>query len=224
MDELLRKMDEQMQVRGLAPNTRKTYLRPVRALAEYHGRSAADLGPEGVEAFLLHLCRDRGYQASTRNVYAAALRFFFDKTLGQREVASSVPFARAPAKLPVVLSGTEVARLIDAFESPTHRAIATLCYGAGLRSSEACALQIADIDGKRRLLLIRHGSKGAKHRQLPLTPRLHRELRTYYRSVRPSGPHLFPGRGTGRPLSREAFYQALCRACDAAQIGSARTC
>jgi len=33
--------------------------------------------------------------------------------------------------------------------SPTHRAIATLCYGAGLRSSEACALHAEDTDGER---------------------------------------------------------------------------
>ena len=132
-------------------------------------------------------------RASTRNLYASALRFFFGTTLGRDDIAYSVPLARTPAKLPVVLSGAEVARLLDGFDSATHRAVATLCYGAGLRSSEACGLHIEDIDGQRRLLWIRHGSKGGKQRQVPLTPRLHRELRAYYREVRPSGPYLFRG-------------------------------
>lgn len=218
MDELLTKMDEQMRVRGLADHTREAYLRHVRKLAEFRGRGADELGLEDVEAFLLHLCRDRGLSSSTRNQYASGLRFFFGTTLGCREWVDAVPFARTPSKLPVVLSGAEVQRLLEAFDSPTHRALATLCYGAGLRSSEACALRIEDVDGERRRLLIRHGSKGGKHRQLPLTPRLHRELRAYYRAVRPEGPLLFPGHGTGRPISRVAFYEALCRAVDAAGI------
>jgi site-specific recombinase XerD len=219
MDELLTRMDEQMRVRGLADNTRASYLRHVRKLREFHERSPAELGLEDIESFLLHLCRDRGFSSSTRNQYAAGLRFFFGTTLGCRDWVDSLPFARTPSKLPVVLSGSEVERVLAAFDSPTHRAIATLCYGAGLRSSEACALHIEDIDGERRLLLIRRGSKGGKHRQLPLTPRLHRELRAYYRAVRPEGPLLFPGRGTkGRPISREAFYSGLCKALEAAGI------
>jgi len=220
MDELLRKMDEQMQVRGLADITRETYLRHVRKLGEYHdGLSLEELHLEHVESFLLHLFRDRGYMSSTRNQYASGLRFFFGTTLGRRDWVDSVPLARTPKKLPVVLSGSEVARLLGAFTSPTHRALASLCYGAGLRSSEACGLHIEDIDGQRRRLLIRHGSKGGKHRQLPLTPRLHRELRAYYREVRPVGPYLFPGRGTSmRPITREAFYSALQRAVSAAGI------
>jgi integrase/recombinase XerD len=218
MDELLKRMDEQMQVRGLADNTRKFYQRHVRKLAEFHGRSPAELGLADVESFLLHLCRDRGFCSATRNQYAAGLRFFFGTTLGRRDWVSSLPFARTPSKLPIVLSGGEVERLLGAFDSPTHRAIAMLCYGAGLRSREACELRVEDIDGQRRLLLIRHGSKGGKHRQLPLTPRLHRELRAYYRAVRPEGPHLFPGRGTGRAITRAAFYEMLCRAVDVAGI------
>ncbi len=220
MDELLNRMDEQMQVRGLAYNTREAYLRHVRKLGEFHGRSPEELELADIESFLLHLCRDRGFCSSTRNQYAAGLRFFFGKMLDRREWVDSVPLSRTPSKLPVVLSGGEVERLLSAFESPTHRAIATLCYGAGLRSSEACALHIGDIDGERLLLHIRHGSKGGKHRQLPLKPKLHRELRAYYREVRPEGPLLFPGRSrSGGPISREAFYNALCKAVDTAGIG-----
>ena len=78
MEERLRKMDEQMQVRGLADLTRATYLRHVRKLAEYHdGLSVEELHLEHVESFLLHLFRDRGYMSSTRNQYASGLRFFF---------------------------------------------------------------------------------------------------------------------------------------------------
>jgi site-specific recombinase XerD len=158
MDELLKKMDEQMRVRGLADVTRETYLRHVRKLSEHHGRRPDELGTPEVEAFLLHLCRDLGLSGSTRNQYSAGLRFFFGTTLGRADLVASVPFVRAPKRLPVVLSGSEVTRL-------------------------------------------------------------HRELRTYYRRVRPQGPHLFPGRGRGTaPITREAFHGALCKAVAVARI------
>lgn len=222
MDERLTQMDEQMQVRGLGTKTRESYLRAVRKFGEHFGRRPGELGVEDAERFLLHLCREVGYEASTRNVYAAALRFFFAKTLGQEGWARSVPRAKTPKRLPVVLSGDEVGRLLAAFRSPVHRTIATLCYGAGLRVSEACGLRIEDVDGERQRLLIRHASKGAKHRQLPLTPRLHRQLRAYYLAVRPPGPFLFPGRdddqGRERPITRAAFHLALVEAARVAGI------
>jgi len=219
MDELLSKMDEQMDVRGLAVATRESYLRSVRKFGEHFGRCPGELDLEHVEGFLLHLCRDLGYEASTRNVYAAWLRFFFGTTLERPDWVDSVPQARPFRRLPVVLSGSEVERLLEAFDSPTHRAIATLCYGAGLRVSEACGLRIEDVDGEGRRLRIRHATKGGKHRHLPLTPRLRRELRTYYRKVRPEGPFLFPGRDTNeRPITREAFHLALVEAARVADI------
>ena len=220
MDELLNKMDEQMQVRGLAAMTRESYLRSVRKFGEHFGCCPGELALEHVESFLLHLCREAGYHASTRNVYAAGLRFFFGTTLGQQGWARSVPRAKAPRHLPVVLSGDEVHRLLGAFRSPVHRTIATLCYGAGLRVSEACGLRVEDIDGERHRLLIRHATKGAKHRQLPLTPRLHQQLRAYYRQVRPVGAFLFPGRDSlERPITRAAFHIALTEAARVAEIG-----
>ncbi|MGF1468834.1 MAG: tyrosine-type recombinase/integrase, partial [Sandaracinaceae bacterium] len=91
------------------------------------------------------------------------------------------------------LSGSEVERLLAAFESPVHRTLATLCYGAGLRVTEACSLRVTDIDGSRRLLHIRHGSKGGKQRQVPMARRLYLELRAYWRQVRPSGELEVPG-------------------------------
>ena len=220
MDELLNKMDEQMQVRGFAAMTRKSYLRSVRKFGEHFGCCPRELGLEHVESFLWHLCREAGFHASTRNVYAAGLRFFFGTTLGHEGWARAVPLAKAPRRLPVVLSGDEVRRLLGAFRSPVHRTIATLCYGAGLRVSEACGLRVEDVDGERRRLLIRHGTKGGKHRQLPLTPRLHRQLRAYYREVRPQGPFLFPGRDSlERPITRAAFHIALTEAARVAEIG-----
>jgi site-specific recombinase XerD len=216
---LLQRMDDQMCVRGLAEGTRYTYRRKVRGFLAQAGADPEHLDIEDVEGFLLHLARERGLQARTRNVTSAALRFFFGTTLGQGDFAAEIPSARSGKRLPVVLSGSEVQRLLAAFHLPTHRTIAMLCYGAGLRVQEACSLRVADIDGERRLLLIRHHSKRDRHRQVPLSTRLHHQLRSYYAGARPPGVYLFPGRTDfSKPITCSAFNQMLALAATRAGI------
>lgn len=48
---------------------------------------------------------------------------------------------RTKAKVPVVLSGTGIEKLLAAMSNPMFRAVAMVMYGAGLRISEACALR-----------------------------------------------------------------------------------
>ncbi len=218
MDELVIKMEADMELRGFRPGTRTAYLRHVRKFAEHFGQDPRQLGLEEVERYLLLLTRERGLSASTRNQCAATLRFFYGTTLKQSEWVMQLPFAAVPTKLPLVLSGTEVERLLSSFESVTHQTIATLCYGAGLRITEACRLRVADIDSHRHVLDVR-SSKGGKQRQVPLAKRLLRQLRDYYRRVRPAGEWLFPGHGRkGGGLSRAAFTLPLRRALAQAAI------
>lgn len=218
MDELLRKLDADLEVRGMKPATRTAYVRHVRRLGEHFGRDPRELGLEDLERYLLWLTRERGLAASTRNQVAAALRFVYATTLGKTDWLTRLPIARVTQKLPVILSGTEVDRLLRSFDAITHRTLATLCYGAGLRITEACRLQVADIDTPRRVLHVRT-TKGGKHRQVPLGDRLLAQLRAYYRAARPGRPYLFPGQGRREPyLGRAAFTLPMRRALRAAAI------
>ena len=60
-----------------------------------------------------------------------------------------------PRSLPQILSGSEVAALFEALRSLTYRTVVMTLYGSGLRISEACALQVGQIDSKRMLLHVR---------------------------------------------------------------------
>lgn len=62
-------------------------------------------------------------------------------------------------------------RLLRAVRSLKYRTILTVAYGAGLRVSEVCRLQAADIDSEQMVLHIR-GAKGGKDRLVPLSPRM----------------------------------------------------
>jgi site-specific recombinase XerD len=84
-----------------------------------------------------------------------------------------------------------------------------LCYGAGLRISEAVALKLSDIDSKRMLIRIEHG-KGGKDRYVMLSPCLLEVLRAYWRILRPTGSWLFPSWRAHLHLSAGAV-QTACR-------------
>jgi integrase len=72
-----------------------------------------------------------------------------------------------------------------------HRALLSTIYATGARLNEAVHLKVADIDGERMLVHIRHG-KGGKPRMVPMSPALRELLREYWRVRRPLG-YLFPG-------------------------------
>jgi site-specific recombinase XerD len=84
-----------------------------------------------------------------------------------------------------------------------------LCYGAGLRISEAVALKTANIDSARMVLHIENG-KGNQPRLAALSPRLLTILRQYWRAVRPQGQWLFPSWRTDSHLSQTSV-QTACR-------------
>lgn len=92
-----------------------------------------------------------------------------------------------------------------------------MVYSCGLRLSEAIHLQVADIDGTRGLIHVRHG-KGAKDRYVPLPEKTLLVLRNYYRTHRNS-KWVFPGLGRGsrdgaiaeHPVSQTTVHGALRR-------------
>ena len=83
--------------------------------------------------------------------------------------------AKTPARLPIVLTREEVARVLARLEG-VHRLIGALLYGTGLRIMEAMRLRVKDVEFARREILVRDG-KGNKDRVTMLPVRLVAPLR-----------------------------------------------
>jgi integrase/recombinase XerD len=118
------------------------------------------------------------------------VQFLYRVTLDMPWGKECFPRVLRPDKLPVVLSPEEVSRFLEHFGCLKHRAARMLCYGAGLRISEAVAVKVGDIDSQRQLISIVQ-DKGKKDRYVMLSPRLLAVLRAHYRAERPQ-EHLFP--------------------------------
>jgi site-specific recombinase XerD len=135
-----------------------------------------------VNEFLTHLAVDRSVAASTQNQALSALLFLYTKVL-KLEIKFDAIRAKRPEKMPVVLSPSEVARILENIASPTKQLMGYLMYGAGLRVMETCRLRVKDIDFERKQLIIREG-KGSKDRYVPLPNRCADPLRQQIRAVK----------------------------------------
>jgi site-specific recombinase XerD len=217
MGKLRDKMEEDLKLKGLSPTTRETYLRCAAVFVRHYGRPPADMGRTEVRDFLLHLLDERKVKPSTYNVYAAALRFLYARTLDRPEEVAWVGHMKVKQRLPAILSVEEIERLLAELASLKLTAIVMAAYGAGLRVSEVCRLRVEDIDSQRMVIHVRSG-KGDRDRHTLLPKRLLETLRAYWREARPTGPELFPGRKPGAVLSRNAVNKALRKATERAAI------
>ena len=208
MTPLRKRMIDDMQLRGLAPATQRQYIAHVAHFARYFGRSPDQLDGEAVRQYQLYLLHERKLSPEGVNQCVSALQFFYLTTLEMPWTSEYFPRARRPYKLPIVLSQEEVLAFFDHIPSIKYRAALMVCYGAGLRVSEAVALKISDIDSQRRLLRIEQG-KGHKDRYAMLSPRLLDVLRRYWRTIRPRH-YLFPSWRQDHHLSAKSL-QIACR-------------
>ena len=213
MTPLRQRMLNELQRRNYARSTIRSYLGAVEQFAEYFHRSPELLGPAHLRRYQLYLLQEKKLEPATVEVRISALRFLYKRTLKRRDLAfDDLLFPKTPCKLPTVLSQDEVKRLIDAAANRMHRTILVLLYATGIRRTEASQLKVADIDSHRMVIHIRQG-KGARDRDVPLTPKLLEELRSYWRWKKPR-LYLFPSspgqRGVEQPISDKTVWHA-CR-------------
>ena len=116
-------MLDAMTVRGLAERTKECYIEAVARLARHHHRSPELLSPAEVEAYLLHLVKDRKLSYSSVNHAASASRFLFETVLGRPSDIAHLrpPMARVPQKQPELLSREQIARLFARCTHPVYR-------------------------------------------------------------------------------------------------------
>ena len=103
------RMIEDMSLRGFTEDTRRDYIRCVKALAAFLGRPPDTATAEDLRRFQLHQTQV-GMRPPGINSSVSALRFFFTVTLDQPDLSRRLTIVRQPRTLPLVLSVEEVAR------------------------------------------------------------------------------------------------------------------
>jgi|WetSurMetagenome_2_1015567.scaffolds.fasta_scaffold57410_2 integrase/recombinase XerD len=216
MTPLRRRMIEDMLVRNFSPNTQRSYVHYVAEFALHYNVSPERLGLEHVRDYQLYLAEQRQLSPASINTFVSAVQFLYTVTLEMPWGQNRFVRMKVPEKLPVVLSREEVGCLFRHIGFLKHRAVLMLCYGAGLRISEAVSLKAAHIDSARMLIRVEKG-KGAKDRYTVLSAQMLHLLRHYWKAQRPTD-YLFPGLTAGTHLSAGAVQEVCRDACRLAGI------
>jgi len=181
---LLEQVRAVIRSRHLSARTEEAYLHWIVRFVRFHRfRHPGEMGTPEVRDFLSALAVRYEVSASTQNQALAALLLLY-RDVFERDVESleGLVRARAPKRLPVVLTREEVHLVLRQLAGAPALA-AHLMYGAGLRLMEALQLRVKDVDFAARQLLVRQG-KGFKDRATTLPQVLIDPLRDHLRLVR----------------------------------------
>ena len=142
---LLDQVRGKIRLKHYSIRTEQAYLDWIKRFIRHFGkRHPKDMGAAEVEAFLTHLAVAGRVAASTQNQAKSALLFLYREVLElELPWLDNVAQAKAPKRLPVVLTRAETQSLLVRLEG-THWLIASLLYGTGMRLMEGLRLRVKD--------------------------------------------------------------------------------
>jgi integrase/recombinase XerD len=189
-----REINRFLESPGLGEATRRAYRSDVEQFGQWLEDRKLLLGEVDVRVLTdyvsdLGRARPRKLAPATIARKIAAVRSFLRFTLGPAQVSDASLAPRRPRRLPDTPKTAEVEAALDALDGDgplplRNRALVELVYSAGLRSSEAVGLDLADVDFDREQLHVR--GKGGKERIVPLGEEAGHLLARYLGEARPN--------------------------------------
>jgi site-specific recombinase XerD len=179
---------------GISAATRRAYRTDLEEFARWFGPDSpiedVDLRVLADWVSELGRVRARGRLApSTIARKLVAVRSLLRHTLGAERVPDAALAPKRPRRLPDAPKIEDVEGIVDSFAGDEalavrNRALIELVYSAGLRSAEAVALDLGDVDFEQELVHVREG-KGGKDRVVPLGEEAATLLSQYLHAARP---------------------------------------
>lgn len=197
-----------MQLRNYSIRTTETYCGLIARLQDDLKIPLEEITADQVKGYLHKRIVTEKISVATINQTISAFKILQVDVLKRPWETVKIKRPRREKKLPVVLSLTEVEKLIAITQNLKHRALLALAYSSGLRRSELLRLKPADIDSSRMQIRVVQG-KGKKDRYTILSAKALELLRVYYKIHRP-GTWLFEPMGkTGLPLSEQTINSVI---------------
>ena len=160
-----------------------TYFKDFQAYFE--GKRIDRVTPDEINAYLVYLINEKGISSCQQNQRINAIKFYYEKVLGQPRRCYTVSRAKREKTLPDVLSKDEVKSILSAVITDLRFwCMFSVLYSAGLRISELLSLKPDDINVSRSLIRVRQG-KGRKDRFTLLSKPLIKKLTDYRELYRP---------------------------------------
>ena len=177
---------EKLLRKRYSPNTIKTYACYMKSyMFEFRERELDSITAKEINDYLLKLIRTKGISPSQQNQRINAIKFYYEKVLGQDKELYYLERPRIARELPKVLAEEEVLAILNSISNIKHKAIIATIYSAGLRRSELINLRKQDVFYERKIIFIR-GSKGKKDRNSILSDYNSILLRKYLSEDKPN--------------------------------------
>ncbi len=166
-------------INGRSRSTHENYLRQIAKLALHCNKNPLELEPIKLEEFLYHLMQTGNPTSSISEfkhlVYGLRKLYLLYGLDAMHIKLPSLPRSKA---LPVVLSHTEVKRLLHAPKHLWERLLYAMAYDTGMRISELVNVCINDVDLERKQVHIRE-SKFKKDRYVDISSHLVRGIQKH---------------------------------------------
>ena len=161
--QILQSMRKELRLRHLALETERAYIGWIVRFIRHCGSAELQAFGEGeIKSFLTGLAVEGNVTAGTQDQAKCALLFLYQQVLSRELAFLDVTRANKAARLPVVLSREEIARILPEF-TDLRRLMFLAMYGAGLRHKECRTLRVKDVCFDEGHIVVRNG-KGDKDR------------------------------------------------------------
>lgn len=211
------KFTQWLNYKRYSPNTIKTYTEALKTfLVYYNEKEIASITNQDVIHYNSEYIVKNNFSASYQNQMVNAIKLFFSTILETQIDIHKIQRPKRPKLLPNVLSKEEIKLILEAHGNIKHKSMLSLIYSCGLRRSEVLNLKPDSIDSKRGLVIIRQ-AKGKKDRIAPLSLKILKLLRSYYKIYRPK-TWLFEGNLEGEKYSEQSLQSVLKQALTKAKI------
>src|SRR5260370_41841190 len=108
MTPLRQRFIEDMQLRGLAPTTQRSYLHYVAEFARYYNTGPEKLDLEAIRQYEIHLLNERKMSPQRVNTFLSSVKFLYMVTLEMPRGKNCFTRVRNASTLPVELEPAEI--------------------------------------------------------------------------------------------------------------------
>ncbi len=158
---ILEKTENLLKLRGYSPKTRKSYLFYIAEYLGFSKKKKIKDKNEAIEEWLLNKHKKK-QSPQTINLALNAVKFLYAEVLKNPQKID-LKFAKRNKKLPVVLSRSEIEKIISQIENSKYKLMISIGYAGGLRVSEVVSLRVQDIDLEGLVIHLK-SAKGKKDR------------------------------------------------------------
>lgn len=151
------------------------------------------------------------------NTAINSIKFYYQQVVNNKElVIEEIKRPKKAKPLPVILSTSEIDRILRSTENLKHATLLYTLYSSGMRLNEILSLRVEDLWWDRDQVMIKNG-KGKKDRIVPFSGVLKRLMTAYFDEYKPIY-WVFEGQDRKYQYSEKSVQNVVKRAAESAKI------